>query len=96
MGGWHLSGAEKSYSEPAEENDNDNVKDNDNDNGNDNLAMTMASFADDNTPHSCLSDMIRELKGGIDKIFVWLKKKFLKGNFDKQSLNYQFKNFCRY
>ena len=40
MGGWHLSGAEKSYSEPAEENDNDNVKDNDNDNGNDNLAMT--------------------------------------------------------
>ena len=83
MGGWHLSGAEKSYSEPAEENDNDNVKDNDNDNGNDNLAMTMASFADDNTPYSCLSDMIRELKGGIDKIFDWFKKRFLKGNADK-------------
>ena len=41
----------------------------------------FASFADDNTPYSCLSDMISvlgQLKGGIDKIFDWFKKNFLK------------------
>ena len=45
-----------------------------------------ASFADDNTPYSSLSDMISvlgQLKGGIDKIFDWFKKRFLKGNADK-------------
>ena len=34
--------------------------------------LDFASFADDNTPHSCLSDMIAvlgQLKEGIDKIF---------------------------
>ena len=36
--------------------------------------LDFASFADDNTPYSCLSDMISVLgqfKGGIDKIFDW-------------------------
>ena len=48
--------------------------------------LDFASFADGNTPQSCLSDMIsvlRQLKGSIDKIFDWLKKVFLKGNIDK-------------
>ena len=48
--------------------------------------LDFASFADDNTPYSCLSDMISvlgQLKGGIDKIFDWFKKNFLKGNADK-------------
>ena len=48
--------------------------------------LDFASFADDNTPYSCLSDMISvlgQLKGDIDKIFDWFKKKFLKGNADK-------------
>ena len=48
--------------------------------------LDFASFADDNTPYSCLSDMISvlgQLKGGIDKIFDWFKKHFLKGNADK-------------
>ena len=43
--------------------------------------LDFASFSDDNTPYSCLSDMISafgQLKRGIDKIFDWLKKKFLK------------------
>ena len=34
--------------------------------------LDFGSFADDNTPYSCLSDMISgfgQLKGGIDKIF---------------------------
>ena len=31
--------------------------------------LHSASFADDNTPYSSLSDMISVLKGGIDKIF---------------------------
>ena len=34
----------------------------------------FASFADDNTPYSCLSDMISvlgQLKKGIEKIFDW-------------------------
>ena len=38
-------------------------------------------FADDNTPNSSLSDMLSvfgQLKGGIDKIFEWFKKMFLK------------------
>ena len=38
-------------------------------------------FADDNTPYSCLSEMISvlgQLKGGIDKIFDWFKTDFLK------------------
>ena len=48
--------------------------------------LDFASFADDNTPYSCLSDMISvlgQLKGGINKIFDWFKKIFLKGNGDK-------------
>ena len=48
--------------------------------------LDFASFADDSTPYSCLSDMISvlgQLKGGIDKIFDWFKKNFLKGNADK-------------
>ena len=43
--------------------------------------LDFASFADDNAPYSCLSDMISvlgQLKGGIDKIFDWCKKNFLK------------------
>ena len=42
--------------------------------------LDFASFADDNTPYSCLSDMISvlgQLKGGIDKIFDWFKRIFL-------------------
>ena len=34
----------------------------------------FASFAHDNTPYSCFSDMISvlgQLTGGIDKIFDW-------------------------
>ena len=48
--------------------------------------LDFASFADDNTPYSWLSEMIfvlGQLKGGIDKIFDWFKKNFLKGNADK-------------
>ena len=48
--------------------------------------LDFASFADDNTPYSCLSDMISvlgQLKGGIDKVFDWFKKKILKGDADK-------------
>ena len=48
--------------------------------------LDFASFADENTPYSCLSDMISvlgQLKGGIDKKFDWFKKEFLKGNPDK-------------
>ena len=43
--------------------------------------LDFISFANDNTPCSCLSDMISvlgQLKGGIDKISDWFKKKFLK------------------
>ena len=43
--------------------------------------LDFASFADDNTPYSCLSDMISvlgQLKGGIDKISDWFKKNFLR------------------
>ena len=43
--------------------------------------LAFASFADDITPYSCLSDTISvlgQLKGGIDKIFDWFKKIFLK------------------
>ena len=43
--------------------------------------LDFASFADGSTPYSCLSDMISvlvQLKGGIDKIFDWFKKEFLK------------------
>ena len=39
--------------------------------------LDFASFADDNTPYFCLSVMISilvQLKGGIDKLFYWLKK----------------------
>ena len=48
--------------------------------------LDFASFANDNTPYSCLADMISVLghfEGGIDKIFNWFKKKFLKGNDNK-------------
>ena len=40
--------------------------------------LNFASFVDDSTPNSCLSDMVSvlgQLKGGIDKIFDWFKKK---------------------
>ena len=43
--------------------------------------LDFASFADDNTSYSCLSDMISvlgKLDGGIDKIFDRFKKYFLK------------------
>ena len=43
--------------------------------------LDFASFADDNTPYSCLLDMISvlgQLKGGIDNIFDCFKKNFLK------------------
>ena len=39
--------------------------------------LELASFADDNTPYSCLSEMISalgQLNGGIHKIFDWFKK----------------------
>ena len=48
--------------------------------------LDFASFADDNTSYSRLSDMISflgQLKRSIDKIFVWFTKKFIKGNADK-------------
>ena len=48
--------------------------------------VDFASFFDDNTPYSCLSDMISvfgQLKRGIDKIFDWCKKKILKGSAGK-------------
>ena len=48
--------------------------------------LDFASFTDDSTPYSYLSDMISvlgQLKGGIDKIFDWLKKHIPKGNADK-------------
>ena len=48
--------------------------------------LDFSSFADDNTPYSCLLDTISVLgqpKGGIDNIFDCFKKKFLKGNTDK-------------
>ena len=48
--------------------------------------LDFASFANDNTPYSCLADMISVLghfEGGIDKIFNTFKKKFLKGNDNK-------------
>ena len=48
--------------------------------------LDFASFADDNAPYSCLSDMISvlgQLKGGIDKKFDWFKKNFLTGNAGK-------------
>ena len=48
--------------------------------------LDFTSFADGNTPYSCLSDMISvlgQLKGSIDKILDWFKKSVLKGNADK-------------
>ena len=48
--------------------------------------LDFASFAVNNTPYYCLSDMISilgQLKGGIDKLFDWFKNIFLKGNVDK-------------
>ena len=48
--------------------------------------LDFASFADDNTQYSCLSNMISflgQLKGSTDKIVDWFKKKFVKGNADK-------------
>ena len=43
--------------------------------------LDFASFPDGNIPYYCLSDMksvLGQLKGGIDKIFDWLKNIFLK------------------
>ena len=48
--------------------------------------LDFASFANDNTPYSCFPDMryvLGQLKGGIDKLFDWFKKIFLKENADK-------------
>ena len=48
--------------------------------------LDFASFADGNTPYSCLLHMISVLgqsKGGIDKIFGWFKKNVVKENADK-------------
>ena len=48
--------------------------------------LYFACFADENTPYSCLSDRISvlgQLKAGIDKIYDWFMKNFLKGNADK-------------
>ena len=45
------------------------------------MIYIFASFSGDNTPYSCLSDMISvlgQLKRGIDKVFAWFKKKILK------------------
>ena len=58
--------------------------------------LDFASFADDSTPYSCLSDMISVLeqpKGGIDNIFDWFKRSFSKEMLI-MSLDYQFKNSC--
>ena len=43
--------------------------------------LDFASFSYDNILYSCLSDMksvLGQLKGGIDKIFDWLRNIFLK------------------
>ena len=43
--------------------------------------LDFAIFAYHNTPYSCLSDMrsvFGQLKGDINKIFDWFKKKFLR------------------
>ena len=43
--------------------------------------LDFATFADHNTPYSCLSGMISvlgQLKGVIDKIFAWFTKNALK------------------
>ena len=48
--------------------------------------LDFASFADDNTPYSCLSDMISvlgQLKRSTDKISDWFIRKILKGDADK-------------
>ena len=46
----------------------------------------MRYLHNENTPYSCLLDMISvfgQLKRGIVKIFDWFKKKNCKGNADK-------------
>ena len=51
--------------------------------------LGFASFTDDNTPYSCLSNTIAvlgQLEGGIGKIFDWFTKNFLKGNTDKSQV----------
>ena len=51
--------------------------------------LDFARFANDNFPYSCISDTIsalRQFKGGIDKLFDWNTKNFLKGNADKCNL----------
>ena len=50
--------------------------------------LDFAGFADDNTPYCCLSDLISvlgQLKVGIDKIFGWFKKKFIKYSLSKKA-----------
>ena len=45
--------------------------------------LDYASFPDDNTPYSCLLDMINvlgQLKGGIGEMSYWFKNTFLNGN----------------
>ena len=55
--------------------------------------IDFASFADVNTPYSCLSNMISDmisgqLKGAIEKIFDWFAKHFFNGNGDKLPVNH--------
>ena len=55
--------------------------------------LDFATFADDNTPYYCLSDMasvLGKLKWGIDTIFFLFTKKFLKGNASKYLLRHCF------
>ena len=55
--------------------------------------LDFATFADDNTPYYCLSDMasvLGKLKWGIYTIFDLFTKKFLKGNASKCLLRHCF------
>ena len=42
----------------------------------------IASYADDNTPHTCDSDL-RKLKNCADSLFTWFKENHMKPNSDK-------------
>ena len=51
--------------------------------------IDFASFAGNNTPYSCLLDLISvlgQLKGGIEEILDWFTKNFRKENADKYHL----------
>ena len=48
--------------------------------------LEYASFADDTTPHSCLSEIIpilEKLEKGIESMFDWFSETLLKANADK-------------